>query len=190
MSREFRDPLASSADRSGEGDTPNSNRLFNRSAVYGALSSGAQDSSVNDAVQFFTGFDVVASSAVQGDRSKHGSTAAELSHIELLEGFFPALAKAVKADSERRERALQKRRAARDRHGQEVCCMLICSVTFMMAVHMVTCLLVSVMFCAPRQARARGMLCVDMFCYFHDGCAHGDMFTGISHVLRSSIRGT
>jgi hypothetical protein len=72
-----------------------------------------------------TGFDVVASSAVTGDRSKHGSTAAELSHIELLEGFFPALAKAVKADSERRERALQKRRAARDRHEHEVCCVLL-----------------------------------------------------------------
>jgi hypothetical protein len=55
MSREFRDPLASSADRAGESDTPNSNRLFNRSAVYGALSSGTQDSSVDDAVQFFTG---------------------------------------------------------------------------------------------------------------------------------------
>jgi hypothetical protein len=83
-----------------------------------------------------TGFDVVASSAVTGDRSKHGSTAAELSHIELLEGFFPALAKAVKADSERRERALQKRRAARDRHEQEVRCVfmhafsvLLCTIT-------------------------------------------------------------
>jgi hypothetical protein len=126
MSREFRDPLASSADRSGEGDAPssinNSSRAFNRNAVYGALSSGTGDTTADDAVEFFTGFDVVASSSVTGARSRHCSTAAELSHIELLEGFFPALAKAVKADSERRERALQKRRAARDRHEQEVCC--------------------------------------------------------------------